>query len=114
MLSLHPGFRMLQTARAEMEWKIRLRGNVRADYIESNIAVTGCGGARITRGTRLAQAQCSTLRLRLLNIAAGIDITTRRVWLSGFVDILHYHQQWRTFRRQSTRLTSHAGNKRRI
>ena len=35
---------MLRTARTEMEWKIRLRGNVRADYIESNIAVTGCGG----------------------------------------------------------------------
>ena len=30
----------------------------------------------------MAQAQCSTLRLRLLKIAAGIDITTRRVWLS--------------------------------
>ena len=41
MLSLHPGFRMLQNARTEMEWKIPLRGNVRADYIESNIAVTG-------------------------------------------------------------------------
>ena len=36
----------------------------------------------VTRGTRLAQAQCSTLRLRLLKIAAGIDIITRRVWLS--------------------------------
>ena len=30
----------------------------------------------------MAQAQCSTLRLRLLKIAAGIDIITRRVWLS--------------------------------
>ena len=36
----------------------------------------------VTRGTRLAQAQCSTLRLRLLKIAAGADIITRRVWLS--------------------------------
>ena len=30
----------------------------------------------------MAQAQCSTLRLRLLKIAAGVDIITRRVWLS--------------------------------
>ena len=30
----------------------------------------------------MAQAQCSTLRLRLLKIAAGVDTITRRVGLS--------------------------------
>ncbi len=45
----------------------------------------------------MAQAQCSTLRLRLLKIAVGTDIITRRVWLSQnfprqseFVQILEY------------------------
>jgi len=34
------------------------------------------------RGTELARAQCSTIRLKLLKIGALIRITVRRVWLS--------------------------------
>ena len=35
-----------------------------------------------TKGTRFARAQCTTLRLALLKIAARIKVTARRVWLS--------------------------------
>jgi hypothetical protein len=34
------------------------------------------------RGTELAQAQCSTLRLKRLKIGAQIRVTVRRVWIS--------------------------------
>ena len=34
------------------------------------------------RGTELAQAQCATIRLKLLKIGALIRVTVRRVWLS--------------------------------
>jgi hypothetical protein len=34
------------------------------------------------RGTELAQAQCSTIRLKLLKIGAQIRVTVRRVWIS--------------------------------
>ena len=33
-------------------------------------------------GTRLARAQCGTLRVKLLKIAARVRVTARRVWLS--------------------------------
>ena len=33
-------------------------------------------------GTAMANAQCSTIRLKLFKIAAVIRITTRKVWLS--------------------------------
>ena len=33
-------------------------------------------------GTELAQAQCATLRLKLLKIGAQIRVTARRVWIS--------------------------------
>ncbi len=33
-------------------------------------------------GTELAQAQASTIRLRLLKIGARVEVTTRRIWLS--------------------------------
>src|SRR5437588_3197668 len=33
-------------------------------------------------GTELAQAQCATLRLKLLKIGALIRITVRKVWVS--------------------------------
>lgn len=33
-------------------------------------------------GTELAQAQCSTIRLKLLKIGALIRITVRKVWVS--------------------------------
>jgi hypothetical protein len=34
------------------------------------------------RGTELAQAQCSTIRLKLLKIGALVRVTVRKVWLS--------------------------------
>jgi len=34
------------------------------------------------QGTEMAQAQCSTLRLKLLKIGALIRITVRKVWVS--------------------------------
>ena len=34
------------------------------------------------RGTELAQAQCATMRLKLLKIGALIRVTVRRVWVS--------------------------------
>ena len=34
------------------------------------------------RGTEMAQAQCTTLRLKLLKIGALIRITVRKVWVS--------------------------------
>ena len=34
------------------------------------------------QGTQFARAQCSTIRLKLLKLAARIKITARRVWLS--------------------------------
>ena len=33
-------------------------------------------------GTKLAQAQCDTLRLKLLKIGAQIRVSARRVWIS--------------------------------
>ena len=33
-------------------------------------------------GTRMAGAQCGTLRVKLLKVAARVRITARRVWLS--------------------------------
>ena len=35
-----------------------------------------------TKGTRLARAQCTTLRLKLLKIAVRVKVTARRIWLS--------------------------------
>jgi hypothetical protein len=34
------------------------------------------------KGTELAQAQCATMRLKLLKIGAQIRVTVRRVWIS--------------------------------
>ena len=34
------------------------------------------------KGTELAQAQCSTIRLKLLKIGALIRVTIRKVWVS--------------------------------
>jgi len=34
------------------------------------------------KGTEMAQAQCQTIRLKLLKIGAQIRVTVRKVWLS--------------------------------
>jgi hypothetical protein len=36
----------------------------------------------LEKGTELAKAQCSTIRLKLLKIGALIRITVRKVWIS--------------------------------
>ncbi len=33
-------------------------------------------------GTKMARAQCTTIRLRLLKIGARVRITARQVWIS--------------------------------
>ena len=33
-------------------------------------------------GTKMAQAQCSTIRVRLLKIGARVRVTVRKVWIS--------------------------------
>lgn len=50
------------------------------------------------RGTHMAQAQCHTIRLRLLKIGAQVRITVRRVYLSlagGYPYIDLFHQVYR-------------------
>jgi Transposase DDE domain group 1 len=46
-------------------------------------------------GTELAQAQCSTIRLKLLKIGALIRITVRKVWISlagGYPNVALFQQ----------------------
>jgi Transposase DDE domain group 1 len=46
-------------------------------------------------GTQLANAQCSTIRLKLLKIGALIRITVRKVWISlagGYPDVELFRQ----------------------
>lgn len=58
---------------------------------------------RVLGGTELAQAQASTLRLKLFKVAARIQVTTRRIWLhlssswplrSVFSSALEAVRQW--------------------
>ena len=50
------------------------------------------------KGTDMARAQCSTIRLRLLKIGAQIRITVRRIWISmaaGHPGASVFEQAWR-------------------
>jgi Transposase DDE domain group 1 len=50
------------------------------------------------KGTEMARAQCSTIRLRLLKIGAQIRITVRRIWISmaaGHPAVSLFEQAWR-------------------
>jgi Transposase DDE domain group 1 len=50
------------------------------------------------KGTEMAHAQCSTIRLRLLKIGAQIRITVRRIWISmaaGHPGASVFEQAWR-------------------
>jgi DDE family transposase len=50
------------------------------------------------KSTEMAQAQCSTIRLRLLKIGAQIRITVRRIWISmaaGHPGASVFEQAWR-------------------
>jgi hypothetical protein len=49
------------------------------------------------KGTEMAQAQCSTIRLRLLKIGAQIHVTVRRIWISmaaGHPGASVFEQAW--------------------
>ena len=46
------------------------------------------------KGTKLAKAQCHTIRLKLLKVGAQVRVTVRKVWISWaegypFRDIFH-------------------------
>ena len=50
------------------------------------------------QGTKMAQAQCSTIRLRLLKIGAQIRVTVRRIWISmaaGHPSAWVFEHAWR-------------------
>ena len=50
------------------------------------------------KGTEMAEAQCSTMRVRLLKIGAQIRITVRRIWISmaaGHPGATVFEQAWR-------------------
>jgi hypothetical protein len=50
------------------------------------------------QGTEMAEAQCSTIRLRLLKIGAQIRVTVRRIWISmaaGHPGASVFEQAWR-------------------
>jgi len=87
----------LYCARGEMENRIKEQLMLFADrtstaYLRSNqIRLYFSGVAYVLmqalrrlglQGTEMAQAQCSTLRLKLLKIGALIRITVRKVWVS--------------------------------
>lgn len=60
-----------------------IRSNQLRLYFSSFANVLMCGLRRLAlEGTRYARAQCSTLRVRYLKIAAQVNVTTRRVSLS--------------------------------
>ena len=44
------------------------------------------------KGTPFANAQCSTLRVKLLKIAARVDVSARRVWFSWSENYPWQHQ----------------------
>ena len=91
-------YEKLYCARGDMENRIKeqqldlfadrtsaheMRANQLRLYFSSFAYVLLHGLRRLgARDTELARAQCGTLRLRLLKVAARIRITARRVWLS--------------------------------
>lgn len=91
-------YEQLYCARGEMENRIKeqqlglfadrtsaatLRANQLRLYFASFAYVLLHGLRRLgLAGTALARAQCTTMRLKLLKIAARIRVTARRVWLS--------------------------------
>jgi hypothetical protein len=87
----------LYCARGEMENRIKEQLMLFADrtstaFLRSNqirlyfssVAYTLIDALRRLglRGTELAQAQCATIRLKLLKIGALVRLTVRRVWVS--------------------------------
>ncbi len=91
-------YEKLYCARGEMENRIKeqqlglfadrtsaatMRANQLRLYFASLAYVLMHGLRRLgLEGTRLARAQCTTIRLKLLKIGARLRITVRKVWLS--------------------------------
>ena len=91
-------YEKLYCARGEMENRIKeqqlglfadrtsaetMRANQLRLYISSFAYLLMHALRRLgAQGTEFARAQCTTLRLKLLKVAARVTITTRRVWLS--------------------------------
>lgn len=90
-------YEQLYCARGEMENRIKeqlmlfadrtstafLRSNQTRLYFSSVAYLLMHALRRLgLRGTELAQAQCATIRLKLLKIGARIRVTVRRVWIS--------------------------------
>ena len=46
------------------------------------------------KGTKLANAQCGTIRLKLLKIGAQVRLTVRKIWVS-FSESYPYQQLFR-------------------
>lgn len=58
------------------------------------------------RGTKMATAQCNTIRLKLLKIGAQIKISVRKVWVSlasGYPYLELFHQVYRNLRAEALR-----------
>ena len=73
-----------------------LRANQLRLYFASFAYVLMHGLRRLgLAGTRWAQAQCGTLRVNLLKVAARIRITARKVWLS-FSSVYPYRDAFTT------------------
>ena len=70
-----------------------LRANQLRLYFASFAYVLMHGLRRLgLAGTRWARAQCGTLRVKLLKIAARVRITARKVWLS-FSSVYPYRNE---------------------
>ncbi len=71
-----------------------LRANQLRLYFASFAYVLMHGLRRLgLAGTRWARAQCGTLRVRLLKVAARVRVTARRVWLS-FSSVYPYRSEF--------------------
>ena len=71
-----------------------LRANQLRLYFASFAYVLMHGLRRLgLAGTRWARAQCGTLRVKLLNVAARVRVTARKVWLS-FPSVYPYRDEF--------------------
>jgi hypothetical protein len=118
-LDAQPLYEQLYCARGDMENRIKEQqlmlfadrtstGTLRANQLRltfSSVAYTLLAALRRLglAGTRLAQAQCQTIRLTLLKLGARLRVTVRKVWValaSGcphaalFAQVHAYLQRW--------------------
>jgi Transposase DDE domain group 1 len=111
-----PLYEQLYCARGEMENRIKeqfmlfsdrtstahMRSNQLRLYLSSAAYLLMHGLRRLgLRGTALAQAQCETIRLKLLKIGALVRITVRKVWISfssGFAEQMLFQRIFQQLR----------------